>query len=340
MNERPICNPSLRTDHCRRIQNGSSGNRSAGLRMVVALLMTTGSIAPVPAWAGTLPTASVCAPASWQDPQTEPAVQDGAAEKGQTVSDEVPLATDGLAFAEETTVGFPVSFSGIVVPAPRLAVRTPQQRTDPVRLRIDRVDPHGTAFRYELTAIGLEPGEHRLGDYLVAEDGSAHPRVPEMRLRVRSVLPPGQIEPHRPVDMSTGWRGLYLPILVAGGMLWLLGLVAILFVGRSRTSRPGETNQQLTLADRLRPKILRASQGELSPAEAAELERTLTSFWKHRLRLEHLPPERLLGELRKHEEAGPLLELLQQWLHSPHRGAAPDLEQLLRPYRVYAEQGS
>lgn len=239
----------------------------------------------------------------------------------------------------ESTVGFPATFRRIVIPAPEVSVRPVTDRGQPVRVRIESVQRIGDAFQYDLTAIGLEPGEHDVASCLAIADGSPHPEMPVLSLKVHTLLAAGQVEPHLPVGMSTGQIGWYLPVMVAVGVCWMLGLLGILFARRMRSGRPGRGHRQLSLAERIRPVLLRASRGDLTSAEGAELERTLTSFWKHRLRLEMLPADRLLVELKAHPEAGPLLRQLEAWLHAPAAGDPPDLESLLRPYRVFADRG-
>ena len=59
----------------------------------------------------------------------------------------------------------PGRLEGVVLPGPELegeASRRPQAST--IVLRVARVYPHGTAFRYDLEYYGLEPGTHDLRD--------------------------------------------------------------------------------------------------------------------------------------------------------------------------------
>ncbi len=237
-----------------------------------------------------------------------------------------------------TTVGYPAEYLQIVLPAPEVVPLPPGDRSQPIIVRIDRTWPHGSDFRYDMTVTGLEPGEYNVADFLVAIDGGPHPGLPVIDLSVRSLLEPGQVQPHQLIQYRMGRIGWYVPVLVAAGMVWMMGLLAILFWRKTRAHRPGRVKTSLTLAERIRPVILRASRGELDGRGMAELERTLTAFWRRRLRLEHLHPEALMKQLREHEEAGPLLAQLELWLHSPSASAPPDLDALLKPYRAWSGQ--
>jgi hypothetical protein len=102
--------------------------------------------------------------------------------------------------------------------------------------------------------------------------------------------------------------------------------------------------RQVTLAQRLRPLVERARRGELAPAERAELERTLLAYWRRRLDLGGNAAE-AMATLRRHEQAGPLIEALERWLHRPSSGADVDADgemggeigALLAPYESAPE---
>jgi hypothetical protein len=89
----------------------------------------------------------------------------------------------------------------------------------------------------------------------------------------------------------------------------------------------------VTLAERLRPLVEAAVAGRLEAQRLAELERLLIGYWTRRLGLEQMAPVEALGVLRAHEEAGPLLERLEAWLHRPGGGGSVDIPALLEPYR-------
>ena len=72
--------------------------------------------------------------------------------------------------------------------------------------------------------------------------------------------------------------------------------------------------------------------------DRAALERTLISYWGRKLQLNQLPPAELMATLRGHEQAGPLMFALEQWLHRPDPTEEVDLEELLQPYANVSEE--
>jgi hypothetical protein len=227
----------------------------------------------------------------------------------------------------------------VVLPGPELEVRAIDDRNTPIVVRIVSVSRHGNAFRYELEWYGLVPGQFDLRDYLRRKDGSRAADLPPLPLQVAPLLPKGQMIPHdltvRPVPSLGGYSVLVVSVLV----LWVIGLVAILFVRRRRKQRHlAGAARQLTVADRLRPLVERAVAGQISLSESAELERTLLAFWRRRLGLESERPGEALAALRRHPEAGQLLEQLEIWLHRPGPPATVDIAALLRPYQNIPEE--
>jgi hypothetical protein len=232
------------------------------------------------------------------------------------------------------TVGLSTRIDGVVLPGGELEVKPLEDRRTPIVLRIVNAFPHGTAWRYDLEYYGLAAGKFDLRDYLRRKDGSSTVDLPPIPIEVRSLLPPGQIEPNALAPQSAPFLGGYMTALWLGAILWLLGLTAILFAGRKRRSLPQVAQQPLTLADRLRPLVEEAMAGTLSPTGRAELERMLLVFWSQRLDLQGLKPAAAIAVLRKHPEAGLLLEQLEKWLHRPAHNETVDLAALLNVYRI------
>src|SRR5262249_21340177 len=111
------------------------------------------------------------------------------------------------------------------------------------------------------------------------------------------------------------------------------GVLLILFWGRARKARSTKKAAASdSVAARLRPLVCRAMSGTLSVAERAELERTLLSFWRQRLGLVTEKAPEALATLRKHPEAGVLLNQLDMWLHRPGTTDAVEVDKVLRPY--------
>ena len=66
---------------------------------------------------------------------------------------------------EIPSVGMPGLIQELVLSGSELEVR-PRDPKDPLVLRIARVSPHGSDFRYDLEFVGLEPGTYDLRDGL------------------------------------------------------------------------------------------------------------------------------------------------------------------------------
>jgi hypothetical protein len=250
------------------------------------------------------------------------------------------LAALALAFGAsqarvETTVGMPGRIEQLVLPGGELEP-VPADSNAPLGLRIVASYPHGDSFRYDLEFWALEPGEYDLATVLRRKDGTAA-ELPAIPVSVRSLLPPGQRVPHEPPPTPVSRLGGYRTAATVAGVAWLAGLVAILWTMRKRRIAVAEAARPRTLAERLEPLVQRARAGELSSTERAQLELGLAAYWRRKLSLEHLTPQKALAELRGHSEAGPLLVSLERWLHDPDARGAVDVSRLLEPYRHLAE---
>jgi hypothetical protein len=241
------------------------------------------------------------------------------------------------AFADEqrvAKVGRAAHIDQLVLPGPELEAKPLGDRQAPIVLRITSVQPHGTAFRYDLVYYGLEAGTFDLKNYLRRKNGSAASDLPSIPVTIESVLPAGQVRPSALPLHGSPWLGGYRLTLIVGGILWGAGLFAIVFVRRRRHRATVAATQPLTMADRLRPLVERAMAGTLDRGEQAELERTLLAYWRRRLALHETKPAETFRVLRDHAEAGPLLVKLEEWLHRPGDAQPTDLTTILAPYRA------
>jgi len=238
-------------------------------------------------------------------------------------------------------VGIPVERRDVVLPGAELAVREPE-RDAAIVLRIDAARPHGDAWRYDLVWYGLEPGTYDLAPYLTRTDGSALGELGPLTATVTSLLPPGQIEPHRPAAGELPSLGGYRVLLVLAGVLWTAALLWLVVSGRRRRrAEESAPARPATLAERLRPLVADALAGRLSPAGRSALELGLIALWRRRLGLEQRATLEAVALIRAHPEAGALVRGLEEWLHRPQAqgaqgaGAAEvDVERLLAPYRT------
>lgn len=235
--------------------------------------------------------------------------------------------------ARESAVGMTQKIDQIVLPGSKVEVR-PITQDSSVVVRIIEVFPHGSDTRYDIEYYGLDPGSYNLLDFLQRADGSSLENVPAVPITITAQLPAGQVEPTKLATRELTGLGGYRTMGIVAGVLWLVGLVMILLVGRGRR-RDGATEvvRRVSLADRLRPLVDEAIRGEMSHARLSELELTLIAFWRNRLSLDHEQASSVIGRLRTHEEAGPLLVQLETWLHKPNASQEVDVAKLLEPYQ-------
>ncbi len=233
-----------------------------------------------------------------------------------------------------TLVGMRGHLRGVVLPGPELEVKPLEDSQAPFVLRIENVYPHGTAFRYDFVYYALEPRKYDLTRYLRTRDGSPMGKLPALAVEVKGLLGPGLIHPHALEPRPTSWFAGYRLLLLLGGGLWVVGLLLLLLWGRRRKKVATAVEAGVvTVADRLRPLVIRAMTGMLSANQLAELERTLLAFWRNRLGLEKDKAPEALAKLRRHPEAGVLLNQLELWLHRPGAAAQVDVGKRLWPYQ-------
>ncbi len=224
----------------------------------------------------------------------------------------------------------------IVLPGTELEALPDADRKSPVAMRVVRVYPHGNLLRYDLEYQAFEPGSYDLRRFLRRKDGSSTADLPPLPVQVTTLLPPGQVLPNDVGPNRSPSIGGYRTLLIVAGVAWVLGLVAILYVGflRRRHAAFAQVRARpFSLADRLRPLVEGAMAGKLSQVELASLERMLLAYWRKRLGLEQADPAQAIADLRTHAEAGPLLEQLECWLHRPGPAAPVDPARLLAPYQ-------
>lgn len=234
----------------------------------------------------------------------------------------------------ESSVGLPVKVEQLVLPGTELEAKPISDRDAKLVLRVVSTYPHGTAFRYDLEYYGLEPGQYDLRDYLKRKDASVTDDLPPIPVKIVSVLPAGQILPGELQPVSPPWVGGYLLVLLFGAVVWIVGLIALIFLGRKkRKTAVRVAEHQLTLAERLQPLVESAVAGRLTLDQQAALERLLLGYWSERLGLADVDPAEAMQRLRSHPEAGQLLRQVETWLHQPGGAREVNLAQMLAPYR-------
>jgi hypothetical protein len=228
----------------------------------------------------------------------------------------------------------PARIEQLVLPGTVLEAKPLTDRHAPVVVRVEAAYPHGDAFRYDLAFYALEPGTHDLRDYLQRQDGSSMSGVPPLVFEVQSVLPPGQVEPNAMSPVRLPSVGGYRSLLTACGLLWAVGLLAILLAGRRRRRKEKEAGQCVaSLEERLQAAVRAAQDDLLDAGDRAELERMVVAYWRKRLSLEHVEASEAIATMRQDEDAHAVLEQLEQWLHHPRGRDLEDFRKLIDPSR-------
>ena len=207
----------------------------------------------------------------------------------------------------------------------------------PLILRVEAVEaaPDGK-FIYEFHYIGFEPGSYRLADYLIHPDGTPATEIGELPVMVHSILPPdydGALNSY--VRRPFPWFGGYRMLLGGLAVLWILGLLAFAWFGRRKKSVVVEEilPPPVSYAERMRPFVEAAAAGTLTASGQAELERLMTGYWRNKLALPEQRMADTLAALKRHAEAGSLLQALECWLHRPGGASPEEVNGLLAPYR-------
>ncbi|HIF01447.1 MAG TPA: hypothetical protein EYG03_09510 [Planctomycetes bacterium] len=229
----------------------------------------------------------------------------------------------------EVTVGMSGVVTQVILPGTELTVREVNPRTTAIAVRIDDVYTHGEGFRYDLTWFGLAPGNHNLCDYLARKDGTSTDELPGLSVTVNSILLPDQVRPHAPDSGLLSRIGGYRMMLKLAVVVWILGLLAIIFAGRARQRGLAVAASETVLSpvDHMRRLVDRALEsGELSVEDKADLDVRILSFWCERRQLDNVPPGDALAALKNDDEAGPLLIGIERWFYSRH---APDREEIM-----------
>ena len=240
-----------------------------------------------------------------------------------------------LSAVEQAGVGLTGTVKDVLLPGPELRVKPDTGGRHPLVVRITASYPHGTAgFRYNFAWSAFEPGSHNLSAWLERTDGSVAVDLPPIPVEATALLPAGPPGPLAEFSAPVPQLGGYRTTLIAGGVIWLGGLIGLLCWRKSKAAATVVAEETvLPIAERLRPLLDLARTGSLDGEGRAKLERLVLGFWRERLSLTHLPMPEAMQQLRAHPEAGSLLRQVEEWLHS---GKAPAREsavvEILTPY--------
>ena len=232
-------------------------------------------------------------------------------------------------------VGLPLLIEDQYLAGP-LLVPVPRRDREPLLVvQILETKPAQDGFRYNFEVQGLDAGTYNLGDFLrdaTAESGSSTHKIP---VTITTELPPGLQRPANLAPKSVPQIGGYRTVLKVLGIIWVIVLVIIIYSFRKKKVSASQELPPLTVAERLKPLVQKASRNSLSTDDQAQLERLLVGHWRERLpELSGQEPAQVLRHLREHPEASPLILKLEKWLHAPNPDfSSDDFDQLLAPYR-------
>ena len=240
---------------------------------------------------------------------------------------------EGKKERRDPTVGAAGWISQIILPGTELE-GVPIDPNSPMVVRVIDSFPHGDSFRYDIQFHGLEPGKYDLSKWLRRKDGTSLGDLPEIDVEIRSLLPPGQIEPN-PLDQGILPRlGGYRAVAILISILWFAILLGLIFAGRKKAEIAAVASKPVSLADLLKPRLTAASRNELNPGQYAELERMLFAYWRKKLSLTEGGADEAMEAIKRNETAGPLMLQLESWMHNPQARRDVDLAELLRPYET------
>ena len=247
------------------------------------------------------------------------------------------LATS-FALGETPTqrVGLPLLLEEVYLKGPLLEPVPRKNREVPLIVRLVETKPAQDGFRYTFEVQGLDPGEYNLGNYLQEQSAESGVSAHQIPLIITTALPPGLPPPADLAPRSSPRVGGYRALIWILGLVWVAGLAWLFFSSRKVAPPVEASAAPATLEDKLKPLLLKASQGELATEEQARLERLILAHWRERVpEVAELSPAKSLSLLREHPEASPLLLKLEHWLHAPESQlAASEIESLLEPYRT------
>ncbi len=174
-------------------------------------------------------------------------------------------------------------------------------------------------------------GAFDLRDFLARGDGTSIADLPAIPVRIRSFLPPGQVEPNALTEKAAPRLGGYRWWMTLTCVAWGWVLAAILLLGWRKKKTLSGLAAEASLADLLRPRIQAAMDNRLDARQYAELERMLIAMWQRKLNLSNIEPSDVVRKIRQDSEAGPLMRQLERWMHEPARDESVDLTKLLEP---------
>ncbi|MEO0413815.1 MAG: hypothetical protein AAF226_02550, partial [Verrucomicrobiota bacterium] len=141
-------------------------------------------------------------------------------------------------------LGYPIEITDLYIPGAEVEPLPRKDQAGALVVRILQVKPAKDGFRYDLSLYGLDPGRHNVINYLqIQQTGDslqAEPVYVEITVsHSLDQLPrPTELKP-KPLESLGG----YTQLMIGIGVVWLVGLLILIFY---RKNRLGQKNQQLS----------------------------------------------------------------------------------------------
>ena len=169
----------------------------------------------------------------------------------------------------------------VVVDFPEPDIKSvPIDKSADLILRIGDISKKGNSYTYELFYIGMIPGRHNLTEYLLYRNDTPLVNTKPIYVNVKRKLPKkhsGMLTKINPYPVSGMiW---YAPLMVAVLVLWMVLLYPLIFYKRKKKEVVTPPIPLPTVAERLQPLVLKASDGELTIEEKAHLEDLIMLYW-------------------------------------------------------------
>ena len=198
----------------------------------------------------------------------------------------------------------------------------------PARVRMILVTKTETGYRYELDFIGLEEGEYNVIDYLRTMSNEIPQGYKEIKVTVGSVLEDefkGELKVKQ--VKSEAPKVWYSTLNYALLVVWFAVLLYIIFGRRPKIEE--EDDEVLEAEPTTAEKLLKLLQNNDASSKEnwQQIEGLLISHYFSESDSEEMMYEKI-AELKSNSDSGPLIEMMETYLHSPNGKERVDLEEL------------
>ncbi len=245
------------------------------------------------------------------------------------------LGTFSLSAQHTSPLGLPLKIENLQIDGPLIEPIPRKNREASLVVRVLSSSPNDKGHKYTLEVYGLDPGNHKISEYLRRTSGEPIPVLLEDTLNVSVInsldaIPEPTNLQHTPPEKIGGYRLLMTSL----GTVWIAVLFVFIFYKKKQQAPKPEPTPP-TLHDKLTKLVKSAAQGELSDENRATLERLIIGHWQKELpEINELPAPQALTKLREHPNASPLLLKLEQWLHAPKKSISQEeIAPLLQPFK-------